>query len=564
MYRLLLGRLSIAAKTVVLIGLLGVMSAAANWFCLLSLHRIDLLNETITQHIEPQRLILTEAKIAVSWIGLATYKMASSGDPDTVWEANDERAGEFASAKTWLHSVSTDLPDYREDIEGILKRLDLVNTIADTVYATRKAGNRDQAQFVLEFKFDPALVDAQTSVNRLVDIIGGQNRMTLAAAAEHKAWTYRLIAGVLVGGTLITVLLAMLLAHRLVARPLRRIADCSQQIAQGQFDVAIDGLQRADEVGIMASAVQVFRDNSIALRVAQQQRLQTAEQVAAEKRAVLDGLAQKFESKVLSVAAALAFSATQLDVSARSVSGAADDSGSSAHEAAVVAEDTNATAATVSAAIDELSTAMADITAQLANASGVVSEATRRADLAVANSDELVASVCEIDKVASIINAIANQTNLLALNATIEAARAGETGRGFSVVAQEVKTLAAQTTRALTDIRHKTTAVSDIVEGVRDATKSMSAVMMQIEGVARSVTDSIHLQSEAARTIAEAVEGAASRTRKVADMIAGVNEFAGRTREGAQQIMQAIANLNDQAASLKTEANLFVASVRAA
>jgi len=552
----------IAVKTVLLIGALGAMSAAANWFCLRSLHEIDRANAEVTQRIEPQRLTLTEAKIALGWIGLATYKMAASSDPDTVHEANDERAGQYAAAKTWLNGVADRLPGHREDVDGMLRRLELVNTIANSVYAVSKAGNREQTRFTLEFKFEPALVDAQTSMNRLIDILGGQSKEALEVATENKAWTYRLLAGVLVGGTFVTVLLAMLLAHRVVARPLQRLAGVMRQIVQGQYDVAIEGLKRGDEVGVMARAVLVFRDNSVALREAQAQRQRAREQAAAEKRDALDRLAHSFESKILSVAGALASSAAQLDGSARSMSGVAEDSGRSARAAAVVAGESTEAAGTVSAAIDELSMAMHDISTQVANASGVVTEATRRADVAVANADGLVATVSEIDKVAGMIHAIANQTNLLALNATIEAARAGEAGRGFAVVAQEVK--AAQTTKALAEIRDKTGSVAEIIAGVRGATQSMSAVVMQIKEVSRSITGSVRLQSEATQKIAESVEGAAARTRHVADTIAGVNDFAGRTRQDAQQIMQAVADLNRQAAALQQEAQQFVARVRAA
>jgi methyl-accepting chemotaxis protein len=564
MKRFLSVRLPIAAKAMLFIGALGVMSAAANWFCLQSLHEIDRVNAEVTQQIEPLRLTLTEAKIAVGWIGLATYKMAASEDPDAVHEANDERAGQYAAVKTWLGGVAGSLPGHRDDVEGMLKRLEAVNAIADSVYSMKKAGDHTQERFTLELKFDPALVDAQTSMNRLIDILGGQSRAAIETAAENKAGTYRLLAAVLIGGTLATVFIAMFLAHRVVARPLQRLAEVMRQIAKGRFDLAIEGLKRGDEVGVMAQAVLVFRDNAVALREAQVQRQRAREQAAEEKREALARLAANFENKILSVAAALASSAAQLDGSARSMSGVAEDSGRSARAAAVVAGESNEAARTVSAAIDELSVAMHDIGTQVGNASGVVTEATRRADIAVANAEGLVSTVSEIDKVATMIHAIASQTNLLALNATIEAARAGEAGRGFAVVAQEVKTLAAQTTKALAEIRDKTGAVAHIIEGVRGATQSMSTVVMQIDEVSRSITGSVRLQSEATQKIAESVDGAAARTRQVAETIGGVSDFAGRTRQDAKQIMQAVADLNRQAAALQQEAQEFVARVRAA
>ena len=193
-----------------------------------------------------------------------------------------------------------------------------------------------------------------------------------------------------------------------------------------------------------------------------------------------------------------------------------------------------------------------------------VVEATRRADVAVTQIDGLVSAVNEIDKVASMIHAIASQTNLLALNANIEAARAGEAGRRFAVVAQEVKLLAAQTTQALANIKAKTGSVGTIIDGVRDATQSMSTVVTQIDVVARATTDSVSLQSQATHKIAETVDSAATRTRQVSSSIAGVTDFANRTQLGAQQILQAVADLNRQAEALQVEAQEFVAHVRPA
>jgi methyl-accepting chemotaxis protein len=557
-------RFPITAKAMLLIGALGMISATANWFSLHSLQQIDRISDTVTNQVAPARLILTEAKIAVESLGLATYKMASTNDPDTIREATDERAGQYALTKEWLNGVVNFLPDYREDVDGMLKRLELVNNIADSIYNMTKTGDREQARFILEFKFDPAIVDAATSMNRLIDILGGQTKTTMEATAYSKTETYRTLSVGLVGGTLLTIVIAMFLAHWVVARPLQRLSDVMRQLAQGQFEIQIEGLKRTDEVGTMAKAVLVFRDNGVALREAQQLRTQARELAAAEKREALEKIARSFEGTILNVAGTLASSATQLDGSAHSMSKAADESGRHADDATAVARETTEVAGTVSSAIDELSMAMSDIDLQLANASSVVDEATRRADVVVSHVAGLNSAVSEIDKVASLVSAIASQTNLLALNATIEAARAGEAGRGFAVVAQEVKALATQTTRALADIKAKTSSIGAIIDGVHNATLSMWSAITQIETVSRSIANSVSIQSQATHKIAETVEGAASRTRKVSSAIAGVSEFASRTQLGAQHVQQAAAELNSQATALQSEAKKFVTQVRAA
>ena len=290
--------LPIAAKAMLLIGAHGVMSGAANWFCLRSLHEIDRINAQVTKRVEPARLTLTEAQIAVELFGLATYKMAGTNDPDTMREATDELTGQYAAAKAWLNVVVDYLPSHREDVDGMLRRLDLVNAIGNSVHKMAVAGDREHARATLEFKFDPALVDAATSMNRLIDILGGENKVTMEAAADGKAWTYNILRAELLGGTIATLILAMFLAHRSVARPLRRLASVMYQIAQGQFDALIEGLKRSDEVGVMARAVLVFRDNGAALREAQEQRARAREQAAAEKRDALERLARSFESKI--------------------------------------------------------------------------------------------------------------------------------------------------------------------------------------------------------------------------------------------------------------------------
>ncbi len=557
-------RFNVTAKAVVLIAGLGIMSALANWFCLQRLDRLDEMSNGLVNHLAPARLALTEAKIAVASMGLATYKMAGTSDPDTAREGLDERNGQYAAAKAWLYGAIGYLPERVEDVRGMIQRLDRVNDIANDAHILLKAGDRERARAILEFKLDPALVDAATNMNRLINILGGDSNLAVAAAAAEKAWTYNLILAVLLGGTFATLMVAMFLADRSVAGPLRRLAAVMHRITQGDFDPPIAGLRRGDEVGTMARAVLVFRDNAIALRDAQLQRQRAREQAATEKRDALDRLAGSFETKILSVTAALANAAAQLDGSARSMSGAADESGSHARAAAVVAEETTTVARTVSNAIDELSMAMRDIDTQLASATAVVVEATRRADVAVTNADGLSVAVGDIDKVASMIQAIASQTNLLALNATIEAARAGEAGRGFAVVAQEVKSLAGQTTLALASIKDKTRTVRDIIDGVCGATQLMSNVIAQIEGVSRSITNSVALQSEATLKIAETVDGAASRSQQVASSVAGVSDFANRTHLNAQQILEAVAALNRQAVALQGEAQSFVAQVRAA
>jgi methyl-accepting chemotaxis protein len=357
---------------------------------------------------------------------------------------------------------------------------------------------------------------------------------------------------------------AFLLSHMFIARPLRRMAATMTKMAGGDLSVGIHGAHRSDEVGAMARAVNVFRDNALALRDAEQARATDREQSAQRRAHTLDTVARAIETDILTVAAAVEQSATELEACARGMSSIISDSQRHAHTATVASEETTTNASGVAAAIEELSTSIGDINTQVANASDIVAEATRCAGEAADSSSALVAAVKDIDQVATMITAIASQTNLLALNATIEAARAGQAGRGFAVVAQEVKALAGQTTRALAEIQNKTASITSVIGTVQNATAALSGLMQQVERISGAISGSVALQDSAARKISENVDGAAQRIRQVSNTIAEASDLAYQSGRGAEQVLTAAAELNRQAAALSRDAREFTSRVRVA
>ena len=336
------------------------------------------------------------------------------------------------------------------------------------------------------------------------------------------------------------------------------------RMATGDLDVTIAGRRRGDEIGAMARAVEVFRDNAIALRETEQARTTEREQAAAEKAAMLEAVATGFEAEILTVAGAVEQSAVELETFARGMTAALEQSQRHARMASSLANETTESAAGVAAAIEELSGSISEIDERVADASGIIAGATRCAGSAVSNASALVTTVNDIDEVANMINAIASRTNLLALNATIEAARAGEAGRGFAVVAQEVKALAAQTTKALAEIKNKTASVSRTIATVQEATQAMSASMRQVNDISGAIADSVQQQNVAARKIAENVEGAAGSTSQVSGSITEMNAILIHSGHGAEQVLSAAADLIRQAAVLNRDARDFAAHVRSA
>lgn len=253
--------LPIAMKAVLLIAALGLLSIAANWFCLQRLDELDRLNAVVTRHFAPARLALAEAKVAIESFGVATYKIHSASDPDQAKEAAEEIEGQYNAAKRSLNNVLTDDPAANADVRRIFDKLELAHGIAGDVKSAVKAGEWYQAKRIVDFKFDPARDDVTGHMDRLINVLGANARSTEGEVAERSAWMYRTTVGILTGGTAAALIGAFLLTQLFITRPLRRMARTMTQMAGGDLGVPIDGSRRADEIGAMARAVAVFRDN---------------------------------------------------------------------------------------------------------------------------------------------------------------------------------------------------------------------------------------------------------------------------------------------------------------
>jgi methyl-accepting chemotaxis protein len=509
-------------------------------------------------------LALAEAKAAIESFGTATYKSFSASDPDDAREAASEIKGEYAVAKSRLNTVVEEYPAAKDDVQVTLDKLDNARGLTEDLHNSLQAGDRDKARFIVELKFDPARDDVTTHMNHLINILGGEAQRVEDASAERGEWIFRLTVAILAGGTTAVLLGAFIVSHLFIARPLRRMATTMTRMAAGDLSVSIVGVERRDEVGAMARAVEVFRDNAVALRETEQARATDREQSSVRRGQTLDKIARAIESEILTVAAAVEQSATELETCARGMSSMISDSQQHAGLAASASAETTSNAAGVAAAIEELSASIGDISTQVTNASTIVAEATSRAADAAGNASALVAALKDIDQVAGMITAIADQTNLLALNATIEAARAGQAGRGFAVVAQEVKALAGQTTKALAEIQSKTASVASVIGSVQEATAALSGLMLRVEQISTAISGSVQHQDIAARKIAENVDGAAGRIRQLSESIAGASNLVDQSGRGAEHVLTAAADLNRQAAALSRDAREFTNRIRVA
>ena len=349
-----------------------------------------------------------------------------------------------------------------------------------------------------------------------------------------------------------------------ITQPVAAMTSAMEELAGGNLEIDIPAQDRSDEIGEMAQAVQVFKEN--ALKVKEMQDEQEAAELRAqeEKAAAMHDMADQFENTVGGVVEAVASASTEMRSSATAMSATAEQTSQQSTAVAAASEEASANVQTVASAAEELSSSIDEITNQVSRSSQVSSSAKEGAESAEHTIQGLADSVQKIGEVVDLITDIAEQTNLLALNATIESARAGEAGKGFAVVANEVKNLASQTSKATEEISRQIgevqAATTSSVGAVQDVTKTI----IELNEIATAISAAVEQQGAATQEIARNVEQAAAGTQEVNSNIAGVTTAAGETGSAAGEIASAANNLNEHSETLKTEVEKFLTQVRAA
>ena len=362
---------------------------------------------------------------------------------------------------------------------------------------------------------------------------------------------------------LILVLLLNGVLQRLLIRPIDEITDVMSTLAEGNNSVDIPSLHRGDEIGRMASAVQVFRDNAL-----ERDRLAEAAEANRARRekrvARVDELIGSFESAITTVIDELSHSASDLNATSQQLSSTASQTTSQASTVSQASDKNAASVQMVATASEELSASILAISQQVGNTSEMAHKVSQEVDATNRAVDRLADAAREIGEVVGLINDIADQTNLLALNATIEAARAGDAGKGFAVVASEVKGLASQTSDATESISSKVNEIQNTVTVCVNAIRAITQTVSRVEELAASIASTTQQQTSTTGEIAESAQRAAEGTDQVAGNISDIIHASQETDEAAGIVQKSASGLTEQADSLSKEVTRFLADVRAA
>ncbi|MEO1038677.1 MAG: HAMP domain-containing methyl-accepting chemotaxis protein [Pseudomonadota bacterium] len=349
--------------------------------------------------------------------------------------------------------------------------------------------------------------------------------------------------------------------RNLLAR-LNRIAAATRSLADGDTRQEIVD-QGRDEIADMARAVAVFRENAIE-RARLESESQAERREREERARRVEALIAGFEATSERALGAVSQAAEQLDSAAGALTQSADHASTRTSEVASAGEMAAQNVDTVASAAEEMTSSISEIAQQIARSSDIAHNAASRAEQANGDVTELKEAAGRIDGIVRLINDIAEQTNLLALNATIEAARAGEAGKGFAVVASEVKSLAEQTGKATEDISTQIGGIQSATEKAVSAIGGIAQVIAEMNEISTAIAAAMEEQRAAAAEISRSAVEAASGATQVSESIRLVDAAASETGQCAGQVSHASGSLNTESATLRRAVAKFLEGVRAA
>jgi methyl-accepting chemotaxis protein len=382
-----------------------------------------------------------------------------------------------------------------------------------------------------------------------------------AAAEMEDSMTLALIISAL---ALVIGTVAGFVIARGITKPIGAMTDAMGVLANGDTTVQIPAQGRKDEIGSMASAVQVFKDNMIETDRLRSEQEEAKKRAEAERRQMMLDLADRFEASVGGVVGAVTSAATELQATAQSLSATAEETSQQSNAVAAASEQMTQNVQTVASATEELSASIREIGNQVTESSRIIGNAVTQAEDTNGKVKALSEAAQKIGDVVTLINEIAAQTNLLALNATIEAARAGEAGKGFAVVASEVKNLATQTAKATEEIAGQVRAIQDATDTSAQAIESIGQTINRVNEISTAIASAVEEQGAATQEISRNVQEASAGTSEVSNNISGVTQASQQTSAGSTQVLGAASELAKNGEKLKLEVDTFLATVRAA
>ncbi|MGQ9369082.1 methyl-accepting chemotaxis protein [Azospirillum sp. ST 5-10] len=468
-----------------------------------------------------------------------------------------------------LDAIVADLATYRTDFAAPEQR-EKIDEVTGELTKYKEATSFVASMLELDFASVVSfMAPFEANFTRLSGLIGSvvtetaaDSRRLAGLAAADATRTEGIFLAVVVSAA-VAIALATWLTGRATTRSIRRIADATLRLADGDTDEDLAGLGRRDELGAIVASLGVFRDNIVKVRAMQADQERLRREGEAEKRRAMAELADSFEAQVRRVVHAVSEASSSLKASAAGMRESADGAYQRSSEVAQAGEEVTVNVSTVATAVEEMTASVGEIARQVSDAAAIARDSVERARHTDGIIAELADTALRIGDIVAMIHGIAGQTNLLALNATIEAARAGEFGKGFAVVASEVKSLASQTGRATEEISTQIAAIQARTKESVEAIRRIGETIERMDAIAGGIAAAVEQQASATHEISRNIQQAAAGSGAVSHTIAGVRDAARTVGTSADQVLTAAEVLSVHSTTLESEVDAFLMRVRA-
>ena len=537
-----LRNINIAPRAFLGFALIGGLMLVLGVFALNQMSKIRGAAEQITSNSVPSIKSLDEFTQLTLRLRVLSYRLLVNREPDVQQKTMDllETRNQQIRAAQAIYEKLIASPQERATYDQYVQLLGQYRQIEDRMKSLSRNNQIDELRTLLNTDLLTNSEAVNSVLSRLLEINTQQSLDTNQQAVDQYASAFNLTVTLLIIATGLTLLFAWLLTNS-ITRPIANALSAAEEIAEGNLTrpITVDG---KDEAGRLLAAMAKMQDK---LRDTLQQISGSATQLASaaeELNSVTDesarGLTQQ-NNEIEQAATAVNEMTSAVEEVARnavSTSEASKNATTSAGDGRDLVQETVS-------AIERMS-------------ADVQSTATLIGDLANESRD--------IGKVLDVIRGLADQTNLLALNAAIEAARAGEAGRGFAVVADEVRALAHRTQQSTSEIERMIGSIQSgtehAVDSMRNSTERAESTLNIARGAGLSldtINSAIVEINERNLVIASAAEEQAQVAREVDRNLVNIRDLSVQSATGANQTSAASNELSRLALDLNNMVGRF-------
>jgi methyl-accepting chemotaxis protein len=560
-----LSRLGLLPKIIGVIALIGLAMAGSIGFAMV---RMAQISEAYTAFLEKDAHgVLVSTRLNQTIDELATffsYRVSAGVTRAQIARSEEDVNRMVAAFNELAGALKQDTPRFAAEIDALAARLPELRQAIDQATSAALVNRDAEALELMKRKLAPKFQAMVKDGDALRENLEKSIAAGSAELSRETEATIRYTALVAGAGLLAGLGIAIAVVVTGVTRPVHRLVASIEVLARGRYDVAVPGLERRDEVGTIAKAIEVFRQNGLEVESMRAEQASLEQRRTEERKALMGQLADDFQTAIGTVVDTVSSASTELEAAAATLTQTAEHTQNLSGAGAQSSGEASENVQSVARATEEMAASVGEIGQQVQESSRIAAEAVAQAQTTDRRIGELADAARRIGDVVKLITAIAEQTNLLALNATIEAARAGDAGKGFAVVAQEVKALAAQTAKATDDIGGQIASMQAATQESVAAIKGIGAIIDRISQISSAVAAAVEEQTASTAEISRNVEQAARATAEVATTMGDVSRGADATGSASQQVLGSARALAQESHHLKDEVERFLAKVRAA